>query len=79
MHLPKKIAICTLLLILAGLFYLEYASRFFDFALGAKKNQLSIAVVADLSGPSAFTGQSTLTFNFLSMTLIVVVVLTVSE
>ena len=58
MRLPKLIANCSLLLILLGLFYLEYASQFFEFSLGSKNNQLSIAVVADLSGPSAFTGQS---------------------
>ena len=58
MQFTKNIATYTLLLILMGLFYLEYSNRFVDFALSANDNQISIAVVADLSGPSAFTGKS---------------------
>ena len=58
MKLTKLIINSSLILILVGLFYLENASHIVNLALGAKSDQLSIAVVADLSGPSAFTGQS---------------------
>jgi branched-chain amino acid transport system substrate-binding protein len=58
MHLFKRLTTLFLLFLVAGLFYLEYAKRFTELAQEATDDFLTLAVVADLSGPSAFTGRS---------------------